>query len=86
MPSYNVYVLDKWLVNYPTNIEAETFAYEPDYYGIIFFIDKIRYELIHNRHLGSRILINGSDGSCRDIPLNNSSISILPPIIEMKEV
>lgn len=82
---YNVYTFDQYLITYDSSIRAELFYCEW-YYGITFYINDSKYELIHNYALGNRILINLHEGWFQDIPFKPATFDFLPPGIQAKEI
>ncbi len=84
MKEYNIYILDKYIIHYDNSIIPEFFS-EKSYYGIIFYINDGRYELIHNFHLGNRILINEKSG-WQDIPFKKETFGFLPPGVRAEEI
>ena len=83
--TYGIYVLDTYLIMYPTDMNVETFNCEW-YYGIIFRTEKGRYEAMHNYALGNRILLNFHDGSWQDIPFKPATFGFLPDGVEALEI
>ena len=82
---YHAYVLDTYLIMYPSNMNVETFN-EEWYYGIIFRTEKGKYEAMHNYALGNRILLNFHDGSWHDIPFKPATFGFLPEGVEAIEI
>lgn len=83
--NYSVYILDRYLITYDSQIEVEKFYCE-QYYGIIFHTEDGTYQVLHNVDYGDRILINKSDGSWNDIPFKPATFRFLPPGVEAKEI
>ena len=93
MKQYNTYTLDEHiLIMFDPSMKYETYKCEW-YHGIIFYIpgesniinSEGRYDIIHNNHLGNRILINNSEG-WRDIPFKKATFGFLPPGVEAIEI
>ena len=83
-PPEKEFKLDNYIISFPSFIEHETYQCG-SYYGIIFKIDKIKYDIIHNYLLGNRLLINGDNiGEWKDIPFKKETFSFLPKIINVK--
>ncbi len=82
---YHAYVLDSYLIIYPSGMNVETFS-EPWYYGIIFRDEKGKIEAMHNYALGNRILLNFHDGSWHDIPFKPATFGFLPDGVEAIEI
>jgi len=95
---YNTYTLDEHiLLMFDPQIKHEVYECQW-YHGIIFLIpgdsndtfysvygDYGRYDVIHNRYLGNRILINNSEG-WKDIPFKKATFGFLPPGVEAIEI
>ena len=82
---YQVYTLDKYLLTYNPNIKTEKFSCE-QYYGIVFIVDDGRYQVLHNKDLGDRIIINRNNGHWHDIPFKPATFHLLPHGVEAKEI
>lgn len=75
-----------FILFFPTNIVFETFNDPNNYYGIIFFNDKYKYQVLESK-LGTRLLINSINmGECKDMPFNNKTIHFLPDFIQVKSI
>jgi len=85
MSERRTFVLDKYLITYDSTIKVSTFD-NKWYYGIIFYINDSKYELIHNYALGNRILINLREGWSQDIPFKPSTFDFLPLGIDAEEI
>lgn len=72
-------------LSFPTTVSFETFNDPENYYGIIFFHKKYKYEVLECR-LGSRIIINGDMGECKDMPFNMGTAEFLPEFIKVKKI
>ena len=79
-----IYLLDKYTIWYNSSIKVETFDNEW-YYGIIFYINGGKYELIHNYALGNRILSNSKEGWSTDIPFKAATFHLLPEGVTAEE-
>jgi hypothetical protein len=74
---YGVYILDNYLITYDLKFGTETFECD-SYYGIIFHLENgDSYELLHNYHMGDRLLVK-TNGTWQDIPFKPSSFGCLP--------
>jgi hypothetical protein len=82
---YHAYVLDNYLIVYPSGMNVETFS-EEWFYGIIFRTEKGKFEAMHNYALGNRILLNFHDGSWHDIPFKPATFGFLPDGVEAIEI
>ena len=60
--SFNSYSVNKYLITYRENITAELFSCD-QYYGIAFFMEDGRYDVLYNKDMGHRITINLKNGS-----------------------
>ena len=85
LKEYSVYVLDKYLITYPTKIKIETYSCK-DYYGIVFITDSCRYDVCHNYLMGDRLIMNPTAGGFSDIPFKPATFGFLPDGIEVKEI
>lgn len=77
------FLLGDYLIAYADDIKTEKFACDW-YYGIIFTIDGHKHQLLHNYHMGSRLITNPKDGGCTDIPFNEKTFWLLPKGISVK--
>lgn len=66
------------------SLKYETYKCEW-YHGIIFYNSEGSYDVIHNNHLGNRLLINNSEG-WKDIPFKKATFGFLPPGVEALEI
>ena len=82
---YRIYILDKYMIFYPTNLVIQTFM-EKWYYGIIFKTEKGEYEVIHNYELGNRLIISLSNRSWKDIPFKSETFNFLPEKVKAIEI
>lgn len=57
---------------------------ELDYCGISFTKGEERYQLIHNFHMGNRLLINNLEEN-KDIPFKEETFHLLPEDIKVVE-
>lgn len=90
-----IFNLNKYQITYPSNLDTEIFE-DKWYYGIIFTIGDIRYELIHNYAMDTERLIISQRGKyvilpdhyllSRDIPFKLSTFNCLPEGITAKEI
>ncbi len=85
MIEYNTYTLDKYLLMFDIGTSYKTYECE-SYYGIIFSVGDMTYDVIHNKLLGNRILINGIDGSWKDIPFKSETFWLLPENVKVIEI
>jgi hypothetical protein len=87
------YILDTSIVLFfDRNMKYEPYSCEW-YHGIIFYIpgdgniltgDFGRYDVIHNKYMGNRILISNAEG-WKDIPFKKATFGFLPPGVEASE-
>lgn len=75
----------EFILSFPTNIKFETFNHPGNYYGIDFYQEKFKFEVIDSK-IGTRILINGTLGESKDLPLNKGTAHFLPDFIKVKHV
>jgi len=85
LKEYTMYVLDKYLITYPTTFKVETYSCK-DYYGIIFITEDCRYDVCHNYLMGDRLIRNPAAGGFSDIPFKPATFGFLPDGIEVKEI
>lgn len=78
-------IIDKYILVFDDHIKYEEYS-EKQYYGIIFFINNFRYEVIHNYDLGNRLIINGEYFAYKDIPFNIKTFDFLPSHIKAFEL
>lgn len=74
--------LDKYSIEFNSDIKYEKYSCEW-YYGIIFWINEIKYDLIHNKLMGNRLLINEPSGKWQDVPLKLETFWLLPSEIKI---
>jgi hypothetical protein len=82
---YAVYTFDTYLIFYHPGVETKKHECI-DYYSITFFIDEFEYHLVHNYHLGNRIIINNKQGHNQDIPFKSDTFWLLPKEITAEEL
>jgi hypothetical protein len=82
---YYTYTFDKYLILYHPNIKTKKNECV-DYYGMTFFIDEFEYHLVHNYHMGNRILINNKRGHNQDIPFKKETFWLLPEQIQVLQI
>jgi hypothetical protein len=72
------YIHDNYEIEFSPDIKHK--IYDHKYcYGIIFHINDINYEIVHNRESNwNRILIYDGKGLSRDIPFKKESVHVLP--------
>jgi hypothetical protein len=85
LKEYSLYVLDKYLITYPSHFKVETYSCK-DYYGIIFITEDCRYDVCHNYLMGDRLIRNPTAGGFSDIPFKPATFGFLPDGIEVKEI
>lgn len=76
--------IDNYLLSFKKSTKKETFKCS-SYYGITFYIDNDRYEILHNYNLGNRLLINNQDG-WKDVPFSKKTFFFLPDEILIRIV
>lgn len=81
----SIFVLDKYMITYPKRYKVETYSTK-DYYGIIFFTEDCKYDVIHNYFMGNRIIINHEAGGFQDIPFKPATFGFLPEDIIVREM
>jgi len=79
------FTLGDYLITYDSNITTETYSCA-DYYGIIFYTQDAKYDVVHNFHLGARLITNKKDGSWSDIPFKPATFGFLPTGITVQEI
>lgn len=85
----NMFKLDKYIIVFKPFLKYEVFKNEWNY-GIIFYTDMAKYELIHSQ-IGNRLLINkkGQDWNLgeewNDVPLNEGTFHFLPEGVTIKD-
>jgi len=78
-------IVDRYLFTYDCTVQANIFSCE-SYYGVSFNMNDGRYEVIHNYHMGNRLIINPKDGRFEDVPFKPDTFWLLPPEIEVEEI
>ncbi len=79
-----IFILDKYLLTFDSNIKHEEHKCEI-IYGIKFYFDNNNYDIFNNMYMGNRMIINDENG-WRDIPINDSSIELLPDCIKVSKL
>jgi len=82
---YIKFKIEKFILTIPTDIKFETFNDPKNYYGIIFKYKSYKYEIV-DCLLGPRIIINGKEGECKDMPFNLGTASFLPEFITVSKI
>lgn len=72
-------------LSFPTNVKFDTFNDPENYYGIIFPSNGNRYQIVDCK-LGTRIIINGKEGECKDMPFNLGTAEFLPDFVRVKKL
>jgi len=85
LKEYNIYILDKYLITYPNSINVEYFSCS-QYYGIMFKTSNGKYQLLHNRDMGNRLIINLNDGFWNDLPFKLETFDFLPKGITAQQI
>jgi len=83
--TYNMFTLDRYVVLYPPDMKYETYKCKW-YYGIIFYVDDGKWDLIHNIYMGNRLLINEHEYWLKDIPFHKGTFRFLPEGIEVLDL
>lgn len=65
------------------DIEYETYD-DPSYYGIVFKDKEAKYDLVHHRFDWTRMVINYSDGSYKDLPFHEGTFRFLPSCVKVE--
>jgi hypothetical protein len=74
-----------FVLTFPTNIRFETYNVPENYYGLIFFHNNYKYDIVDCK-LGTRIIINGREGDSKDMPFNLGTAEFLPDCVKVKKV
>lgn len=82
---YKIYVLDRYQLIFDNDIEHETYECKW-YYGIIFHIGEGRWDVIHNIHMGNRLLISEHPYWLKDIPFHKGTFNFLPDGIKVLDL
>lgn len=72
-----------YIISFPSNIKFDTFNDPENYYGINFYHNKYKFEIIESK-IGTRLLINGDLGEAKDLPFNKNTAHFLPEFITTK--
>lgn len=67
----------------PARVNFETFNLVGNYYGIIFIEKTGRYEIIYSK-MGTRLLLNSSNGESRDLPFHSGTWHFLPDTVKVR--
>jgi hypothetical protein len=93
---YSIFQIGQYLLTYPRYMESETF-FDEWYYGIIFFVEDFKYEVIHNYAMDTERLFisqrpkySGLYHQCyflnNDIPFKPATFDFLPTGVTAKEL
>lgn len=74
-----------FILSFPTNIRFDTFNDPKNYYGIIFYYENYRFEVIESQ-IGTRLLINGKLGEAKDLPFSERTAHFLPSFIATNKI
>ena len=74
------FVVGEFTLTFPQNAKYEIFNDPANYYGIIFDYCGKRYQVLECM-LGTRMIINGEEGECRDMPFHLGTAHFLPDFI-----
>lgn len=73
----------EFVLFFSTNVLFETFNDPKNFYGVVFFYDKHRFEVMESA-IGTRLLISGQNGESRDLPFHLGTAHLLPDFIKVK--
>ena len=71
-----------FVLELPADLAFETFEAQ-DFHGISFVVDRVQYDVLHNRVLGERLLIVEAPGHLKDIPFHMGTVSFLPRTVQV---
>lgn len=74
-----------FVLSFPRNVLFDTFNDPENYYGIIFPTAGYRYQVVDCK-LGTRIIINGKEGECKDMPFNLGTAEFLPEFVKVNKL
>jgi hypothetical protein len=77
--------IGNFMLSFPNTIRFDTFNNPGDYYGIDFYYEKYKFEVLDSR-IGTRLLINGSIGEAKDLPFNKGTAHFLPDFVKVKQI
>lgn len=72
-------------LTFPDDLPLETYEC-PDYNGVIFVVDGVKYDVVNNKALGMRLLISEGLGWLKDLPLHLKTLGFLPDVIRVEHV
>lgn len=76
--------INKYILSFDeSSIKYQLFETQ-QYYGILFLINNDKYEIIHNKDIGTRLLIN-KEYFWNDIPFKKDTFNFLPFNIKCEE-
>lgn len=76
--------IDKYELSF-NNVDYKMFE-DNQCYGVTFILGEERYEVLHNKTLGNRLLINKANFWNKDIPFKKETFGFLPDCITCKEI
>lgn len=79
-----LFQLGEYLLKYSSDIKTETYS-NKDFYGIIFYIEGKKYDLVQNHLMGSRIFVSSTkrEGVGHDIPFKPDTFHLLPKEVKV---
>jgi len=77
--------IGSYIISFPSNIKFDTFNDPDNYYGINFYQDKYRFEIIASK-IGTRLLITGKMGEAKDLPFNKGTLHFLPDFVQAQHI
>lgn len=71
------YLLGPYRITYPCHMAVATYRCEW-YDGIILRDGAVKYDLVNNYHMGTRLLISEPPSRCKDVPFYSDTFWLLP--------
>lgn len=72
-------------LTFPKDLEIETYEC-PDYRGVSFHVNGVKFDVLDNVALGPRILISEGLGWLRDMPFHAGTARFLPDVVRVEHV
>jgi hypothetical protein len=76
--------IDNYKLTFNNDVKYKLFE-NNQYYGVSFIDGEDKYEILHNKDLGNRLLIN-KKYYWHDIPLKKETFGLLPKFLSCEEV
>lgn len=77
--------IGRYMLSFPEDTQHETYSCY-DYYGVIFHVEGVKYEVLANRYMGERIYVSEGEGCWKDMPFHMGTAGFLPDCITTEKL